>query len=133
MKGGARPRAYGERKERDGQRILQRAGYEVVRSAGSHGPIDLVAMPTPVLECCVSLPLRLVQLKAGESALSAREVSDLKRLCGAGRQVEVWLWPKWQRLPYITVITESLIYPFDSDGQNFFEFLPIKGCVMAAS
>lgn len=44
MTGGKAPRAAGDRFERNTADKLRAAGYLVVRSAGSHGPADLVAM-----------------------------------------------------------------------------------------
>lgn len=44
MTGGKAPRAAGDRFERANMERLRAAGYLVIRSAGSHGPADLVAM-----------------------------------------------------------------------------------------
>lgn len=55
MTGGAAPRAAGDRFERACFERLRAAGWLVVRSAGSHGPADLVALRSdrgPVLVQC---------------------------------------------------------------------------------
>lgn len=44
MTGGKAPRAAGDRFERACMERLRTAGYLVVRSAGSHGPADLIAL-----------------------------------------------------------------------------------------
>lgn len=55
MTGGRAPRAAGDRFERVCFDRLRAAGFLVVRSAGSHGPADLVALRSdrgPVLVQC---------------------------------------------------------------------------------
>ncbi len=69
---------------------LEQVGYFVIRSAGSHGPVDLVAVgPTGV---------RLIQVKrAGDGYLGPGELEaareQLRSLpCPAGVSREVWVW-----------------------------------------
>ncbi len=72
----------GARLERLARAQLERAGYTVVRSAGSKGVVDLVAWnPTGV---------RLIQVKA-EGAARKSDVERLKALKHpAGTYVELW-------------------------------------------
>jgi Holliday junction resolvase-like predicted endonuclease len=46
----------GRRAENEAQRMLERDGYEVARSAGSHGPADLIAWN--------EREIRFIQIKA---------------------------------------------------------------------
>lgn len=55
------------------KRILERQGWFVLRSAGSHSPVDLVALHP-------SHHVLLVQVKRGSARLSREERTNLKLL-----------------------------------------------------
>ncbi len=80
----------GVKKEYDAIKILETAGYDVIRAAGSHGTYDLVAMgPTGV---------RLIQVKRvkegnpwrQEYELAKESMQDKPRLPNVSR--EIWVW-----------------------------------------
>ena len=81
----------GAQREREAARRLRQQGYTVVRSAGSHGPVDLVAWNGE--------ETRLIQVKANRAdALAAAK--ELKGMTWPpASRVEVW-WgagKTWQR------------------------------------
>jgi Holliday junction resolvase-like predicted endonuclease len=69
------PHAYrkGYRAEKKVRRILEQAGYHVVESRGSHGPVDLVALRDDYV--------LLVQVKCNRSP-SKKEEDALRRVPG---------------------------------------------------
>lgn len=76
----------GRRAEHRARRILEAAGYAVVRSAASKGPADLVAWN--------ATSIRFVQVKSGGGYLSAVERETFAALrvpTNASR--EVWRFP----------------------------------------
>ena len=72
--------------ERVAQDELQAAGYFVMRAAGSHGPVDLVALKDGELA-------RLIQIKSGDVKSEAKH---LYTLACANLPREAW-WELWQR------------------------------------
>jgi len=69
---------------------LERVGYFCIRSAGSHGPVDLVAVgPTGV---------RLIQVKRAQDGYLPPAELELAREqlrsipCPAGVSREIWVW-----------------------------------------
>lgn len=76
--------------ERRAVEHLERVGYTVIRSAGSHGPVDLVAVgPTGV---------RLIQVKRDAGGYVSPAVLETAREqlrgipCPAGVSREIWVW-----------------------------------------
>lgn len=85
----------GARAEYLAARHLERVGYFVLRSAGSHGPVDLVAVgPAGV---------RLIQVKrTGNGYISNTELEEARDLlrsvpCPAGVTRELWVWDAGQK------------------------------------
>jgi Holliday junction resolvase len=72
MPGGKAPRAAGDRFERGTVLRLRDAGYLVIRSAGSHGVADIVALRSDG-------PPILVQCKITDN-MTARERATFRRL-----------------------------------------------------
>ena len=86
----------GRRLEYKTMRVLERAGYETLRTAGSHGLFDVVAFS--------SVNVRCVQVK-GNNYVSAleREKLELLRLPDNCTK-EIWRWPDRAREPIIEVV-----------------------------
>lgn len=79
----------GVEKERECQKILEAAGYETARTAGSHGPFDVIAVGP--------LGVRLIQLKRSadgnwnqEYELAKEKLQQLPKLPFVSR--EIWIW-----------------------------------------
>lgn len=97
LTGGCLNRAgKGRRLEYRARDILERAGYLVVRSAGSHGPFDLVAIS--------SLGVRLVQVKANHVGEAEMESLRDLRGCPPNSSREVWLFKDRQVEPIIKIL-----------------------------
>ncbi|RKX61380.1 MAG: hypothetical protein DRP29_00605 [Thermodesulfobacteriota bacterium] len=83
--------------ERRAKKILEQAGYLVIRSSASLGPFDLVAIGTHGT-------LRLIQVKKGTQATRA-EREALAELASKFKNasVEYWFFPEKSKEPVITV------------------------------
>ena len=96
-----------ERKTRD---KLSKENYYTIRSAGSHGDIDIVGIYVGQDNNCPAL--RLVQSKSNggysnHDKESLRAILNLMRESMVVKNVvrfEIWDWHDYQRLPIITVI-----------------------------
>ena len=76
------------------QRLLEAAGYSTFRMAGSHSPIDVIAVD--------ALGVRLVQVKSGRAGASPLDREVLKGLeRPANSTVEIWRWKDRVREPLI--------------------------------
>lgn len=84
----------GRAREYRTMRLLEAAGYTAFRMAGSHSPVDVIAVD--------ALGVRLVQVKSGRAGVTPLEREKLK---GIGRPanstLEVWRWPDRVREPLI--------------------------------
>ncbi|HEV8715905.1 MAG TPA: hypothetical protein VGX03_24140 [Candidatus Binatia bacterium] len=89
-------KAKGSRRERQARKILELAGYHVVKAGGSLGVFDLIALGPQ--------GARLVQVKSNEKPRPAeRERLELfPRLTYASK--EVWVFFDRQREPAIEVL-----------------------------
>lgn len=77
-------------------RALEEAGYLVIRSAGSHSPVDLVAVgPAGIRLVQVKLDSGLRQLRPGELDAVREELRTVPRPAGA--TVELWVGRVVQR------------------------------------
>ena len=84
----------GREREYRTMRLLEAAGYQAFRMAGSHSPVDVIGMN--------SLGLRLVQVKSGRAGASPVDREILKNLQRPENStVEVWRWPDRVREPLI--------------------------------
>ena len=80
--------------ERRARRILEAAGYTVVRSAASKGVVDLV--------CWNAAGFKLVSVKSGRAYASAAERDALARCAApANTSKEIWRYPPGSRAPVI--------------------------------
>jgi len=96
--GSSRKGADRERRARD---VLARWGYEVMRAAGSHGPVDLIAWNTR--------KARLIQVKSASSVRRRRDIADLKALRAPPHSsVELWVWQGGHDFEIVTVKTRRL-------------------------
>ena len=89
--------AKGRRGEHRARRILEAAGYEVCRAAGSKGPADLIAWN--------STAIRFISVKCGSRYLSAveREVlGQMQRPPNAS--IECWRFPDRCKEPFIEIV-----------------------------
>ena len=76
------------------QRLLEAAGYQTFRMAGSHSPVDVIAVD--------ALGVRLVQVKSGRAGASPIDKEILKNLTRPSNStVEVWRWKDRVREPLI--------------------------------
>jgi Holliday junction resolvase len=87
----------GREAEYRAKRLLEAAGYTVIRAAGSHGMFDLVALS--------KLGGRAIQIKTGSARVTQieREAIKLFRRDGCPDNVttEVWTWMPRVREPHI--------------------------------
>lgn len=84
----------GRRVEHRARKLLEDAGHAVIRSAGSKGPVDLVAFD--------ALSVRLISVKSGSRYASAVERQALHRLPRPDNaSVEIWRFPDRSRHPLI--------------------------------
>ena len=87
----------GTYKERQVQRILERAGYETVRSAGSKGACDIIAWNRQ--------NIRLIQVKFGSARLSPQERETLSQLLRPpNATIEYWHFQKYKSTPRIEIL-----------------------------
>lgn len=94
-------REGGPRRER-ARRELEGLGYLVVESRGSHGPFDLVAIPTSRCEAWRQKTVRLVQVKVGEPIRSAEQKMLAKlgsRFLRGRVMAEIWWYPSPSETP----------------------------------
>lgn len=88
----------GRRAEHRARRLLESAGYEVTRAAGSKGPADLIAWNTTAI--------RFISVKCGTKYLSAIEREALRVMPRpANASIECWRFPDRCREPLIEVLT----------------------------
>lgn len=82
----------GRRSEHRARRILEAAGYQVCRAAGSKGPADLIAWNTRMV--------RFISVKSGTKYASELEREALKQMQRPGNStVEIWRFPDRCREP----------------------------------
>jgi Holliday junction resolvase len=84
----------GREREYRTMRLLEAAGYAAFRMAGSHSPVDVIAVD--------ALGVRLVQVKSGRANVTPLEREALKGISRpANSTVEVWRWKDRVREPLI--------------------------------
>jgi Holliday junction resolvase len=84
----------GRAKEYASMRLLEAAGYQTFRMAGSHSPVDVIGVDR--------LGLRLIQVKSGRANVTPQERETLQLLSRpANSTVEVWRWKDRVREPLI--------------------------------
>lgn len=82
--------AKGARYEWKTKKILEKEGFYVTRSAGSHGSIDLVVIN--------SKQIRLIQVKSGKSPFLKAEREAFEALkVPINCSKEVWVWKAWKK------------------------------------
>lgn len=83
--------------ERKTQRVLEAAGYQTARMAGSHGRYDVIAWDSQRVRFC--------QVKRGTARLSPadREAMLLDRV-PVNSTREYWRWPLRARTPIVEVL-----------------------------
>ncbi len=84
----------GRRAEHRARALLEAAGFEVCRAAGSKGPADLVAWDTT--------SIRFISIKSGTKYATALEREALSLLVRpANASCEIWRFPDRCRAPLI--------------------------------
>lgn len=84
----------GRAREYRTMRLLEAAGYQAFRMAGSHSPVDVIGID--------SLGTRLVQVKSGGAAVTPTERERLRLIPRpTNSTVEVWRWKDRVREPLI--------------------------------
>ncbi len=84
----------GREREYRTMRLLEAAGYTAFRMAGSHSPVDVIAVD--------ALGVRLVQVKSGRANVTPLEREALKQITRPPNStVEVWRWKDRVREPLI--------------------------------
>ena len=82
----------GREREYRTMRLLEAAGYDAYRMAGSHSPVDVIGVD--------KLGLRLIQVKSGRANVTPHERETLKLLARpTNSTVEVWRWRERAREP----------------------------------
>lgn len=104
---GAQSYRKGYATEKRAREALEGMGYFVVESRGSHGPIDLVAIPLRRVSEATDGLIRLVQVKYG-SGLKADDRLHLRqfarKLDSKRVIIELWVYPPWQSKPLLSQI-----------------------------
>lgn len=91
------PAHKGRRAEHRARRLLEAAGYQVTRAAGSKGPADLVAWNAD--------GIRFVSVKSGAAYLSRAERAALVALpVPPNATKESWRFPDRCRAPIVEVV-----------------------------
>ena len=84
------PYATGYRAEREAFKMLEQDGYIAFRSAGSHGPFDIIGIG--------SVDIRLIQLKVisfNEKRIFKKTRQEIKSLvCPFSCKKELWVYEK---------------------------------------
>ena len=96
MTGGKAPRAAGDRFERATVLRLREAGYLVVRSAGSHGVADIVALRGDRLPS-------LVQCKTTDNTTARQRTAYYKVAADAGAVAVLAFKPNGRGLAFLRV------------------------------
>ena len=82
--------------ERRAQAELEALGYLVIRSAGSKGPVDLVAIPTGTLVALGDSEIRVIQCKRTSGRVGSGSRAALRELAmlrlPANTSAELWQW-----------------------------------------
>jgi len=88
--------------------ILESWNYYVVRSAGSHSKIDLVAFLKLTSDNFDRLPIiRAIQVKADSSPIK-KDLQEIQRLqLPAIVCKEIWHWRKQEKLPKIIEVSSE--------------------------
>jgi len=87
----------GRRAEHRARALLEAAGFEVCRAAGSKGPADLVAWNTT--------SIRFISVKSGTKYASAAEREVLAMMPRpAPSSVEIWRFPTRCKVPIIETL-----------------------------
>lgn len=86
----------GYENERKTMRVLEAAGYETFRMAGSHGMFDVIAVGKN--------DVRLIQVKSGRARMgpAAREAMRAVKV-PPNCTKEEWRWPRMARQPLIEI------------------------------
>ena len=75
-------------------RLLEAAGYQAFRMAGSHSPVDVIGVN--------KLGTRLIQVKSGGAKVTPAEREALSLIPRPSNStIEVWRWPDRVREPLI--------------------------------
>ena len=106
MTGGKAPRAAGDRFERVCVAQLRECGYLVIRSAGSLGPADLVAMRGD------GLPL-LVSCKVTNATTKRERALFQTRAADAGCLALIATKPSPGRILWLRIGPEGVLSPYD--------------------
>lgn len=94
---GASAKRKGARGELRAKRVLEAAGFHVVKAGGSLGAFDLIALGPQGVRC--------VQVKTGGHNASPAEREAMKLVeLPAGSTREVWRWLDYAREPVITYL-----------------------------
>lgn len=84
----------GRQREYRTMRLLEAAGYQAFRMAGSHSPVDVIGVD--------KLGVRLIQVKSGKASVSPTEREALGLIPRPNNStVEVWRWKDRVREPLI--------------------------------
>ena len=84
----------GRQREYRTMRLLEAAGYQAFRMAGSHSPVDVIGVD--------KLGLRLIQVKSGRANVTPLDRETLLNIeRPTNSTVEVWRWPDRVREPLI--------------------------------
>lgn len=84
----------GRAREYRTMRLLEAAGFQAFRMAGSHSPVDVIGVSP--------LGIRLIQVKSGRAGVTPLEREALKTLeRPENSTVEVWRWKDRAREPLI--------------------------------
>ena len=91
--------AKGRRAEYKTMRVLEAAGYTTLRTAGSHGVADVVALGS-------TGAVRLISVKSGTARPTAVEREALEELQSQSNHwsVEIWRWLPRQKEPLISYV-----------------------------
>lgn len=100
MTGGKAPRAAGDRFERACVERLRLAGWLVIRSAGSHGPADLVALRS-------DRPPALVQCKLGGAMTKYARAQFLDIAVSAGAVAVIASRPNRGHIQWVLVLNNN--------------------------
>ena len=80
----------GTEKERQAMKELERVGYTAMRTAGSHGPFDVIAVAPQGIRLIQIGRVKKGNSYTGKLREAIEEIQDIPTPTGASK--EVWIW-----------------------------------------
>ena len=90
--------------ERKVVKYFEELGYLAIRSAGSHGPFDVIAIPKR--EVCPGIPILIQAKRHGQ--ITKEELDKLRSNEWAGTAIICWHKPRKSKLLFTNMLGEDI-------------------------